>query len=644
MTHVLGSSTGTTHAELLSRNAQSLVVNAERLNAMLKSGNSRALDAQVEAEVETDYMPAHGPPSSLKNSSLVDVWRKIGGEYREGLRVSDDLVRAVTGLLLGVGRVMKEYVYLQNGGGSSYGGSDTGTPRESPLVHGRSISVGEDEARSARGSGVDSPDGGRTSRRSWEPRAMPSTGSGGNSTHATGHTTLSAGSREEALRRLAGVRPDSPLTRASPAFHAVRELDRLETASPGIGGGLGLPKVNIPPVRRLFSPSQQREIAIVNASSADNSPGGAGDEYASGNGYEPSPTPLSRKRVGGELNVPVLHREKRLPKSPLQTAQEVPLERNRTVTLPPSTQTTSYETPLRSLTGRLSRASMTSGHDDVDGRGETGTRHERRKISIASIATIRAVASSSSPLASGDGTTPVSTSSERSSSIPHHPSGLFTKPSRATTAVTLDSGMTSSPISMTRTDSGATNTTSNTTDTFATASTMTTNSSNASGGRISTLTNPSSVNSTSTKPTFSRPESGGLSGLQQQLEGYKKRMENESMGAHLGDQSVNEVGNGGGTGRRRVGASTAGNGSVMISPDSEKEVRRKTYGLRAGGGIVSPATGGGRLSLESDREEGRRRVESNNAVVDLGDSPNTAAAAALRRERRRAVTDIWSKG
>jgi hypothetical protein len=620
---------------------------------MLKSGNSRALDAQVEAEVENDYIPANIPPSSLKNSNLVDVWRKIGGEYREGLRVSDDLVRAVTGLLLGVGRVMKEYVYLQNGGGSSYGGSEIGsnfggTPRESPLVHGRSISVGEDDVRSTRGGGVASPDGGRTSRRSWEPLPALSAGGSGTNTHATGHTTLSAGSREEALRRLAGVRPDSPLTRASPAFHAVRELDRLETASPGIGGGLGLPKVNIPPVRRLFSPSQQREMAIVHASSAGNSPAGGVDEYAGGNGYEPSPTPLSRTRGGGELNVPVQHHEKRLSRSPLQTAQEVTLERSRTVTLPPSAQTTTYETPLRNLTGgRLSRASMTLGNDSDDRRGETVSRHERRKISIASIATIRAVASSS-PLASGDGVTPVSTSSERSSShrsIPHHPSGLFTKPSGATTALTFDNGMmVSSPISVTRTDSGTTSTTTNTTDTFVSASTTTTNSSNASGGKISTSTNSSSVNSSSTKPTFSRPDLGGLSGLQQQLEGYKKRMESESGGAHLVDQAVNGVGNGSGTGRRRMGTSAANNGSVMISPDSEREMRRKTYGLRTGVGIASAATGGGRVSLESNGEEGRRRVESNNSVVDLSESPNSAAAGALRRERRRAVTDIWSKG
>ncbi|KXN82344.1 hypothetical protein AN958_02674 [Leucoagaricus sp. SymC.cos] len=562
---VLGAA-GANHAEMLTRNAQTLVVNAERLNTMLKSGNSRALDAQIEAEVEGDYTSGSG-----SRESLADVWRKIGGEYREGVRVSDDLVRVVTGLLLGVGRVMKEYVHLQYGSqfgleaGSVYGG---GTPRGSPAVHGRSISLGEEDGRLRREGGVSPEAVGREreSRRSWEP--APSSGSGGG-----------------------GVRSDSPLARASPAFHAVRELDRLETASPSLGAsGLGLPKVNIPGgTRRLFAPSQQREMALV----AEN---GQGD-------YEPSPTPASRTRAfdRADLAVPNIATQQQYQHSPLQQVREIP-ERSRTLTLPPQSQV--FETPLRKH--------MTGG----DGPGDSGEkvlsrdRDGRRKISVASVTTVRAgTSNTSTAVRSG------STTSSSGVSVPIHPGRpTLSTPSVATTAVTLDTGVTSA-MSISRTPS------------------------HTSGS--------SSLYSTFTKPTFSRPE--GILGLQQQLEGYRKRAENEGVpeGTSASSGTSNSGGGGAGDGIAS-GKGKNGNGGVplMMTPESEREPRRKTLGVGSRIGARTSLDGVGGGGGSGDAGEFGERKKGRRAIVDLSvNAADRSAAATIgataRHERRRTVADIW---
>jgi hypothetical protein len=565
---VLGAA-GANHAEMLTRNALTLVVNAERLNTLLKSGNSRALDSQIEAEVEGDCGPSSGA-----RDSLVDVWRKVGGEYREGLRISDDLVRALTGLLLGVGRVLKEYVHLQHGVqfGSESGSVYGGTPKGSPAVHSRSISLGEEELRmrgglKGAGGGV-SPDFGRETRRSWEPGASGVERSGGSSNASA---STGPGSREEALRKLAGVRSDSPLARASPAFHAVRELDRLETASPAMGtSGLGLPKVNIP--RRLFAPSQQREMALV----AEN-----GQHPVE---YDPSPTPASRTRRvfdRGELTVPMISTQQQFQPSPLQQVHEVPPERSKMVTLP--SQSHVLETPLR----RNNTASVGGNADSNERAFASRDRLERRKISIASISTIRGPTSNTGSTTSGDNMTPISAVSV--------PVGFSTLPSGATTAVTLDGGI-SGAISISRTAS------------------------NNSGS--------SSLYSTSTKPTFSRPE--GILGLQQQLEGYRRRAEHDNLQEAESGASYGEGGAGVKGGRSGI-------------PESEREVRRKTYGSRVGARI-SLDTGGRDAGQFGERGGGAGERPVVDLSVNAADRGAAASVGGTRRsERRKTVTDIWPR-
>ncbi len=46
--------------------------------------------------------------TSSAGMNAQDIWRRVGGDYREGMRASDELVRAVTGFLLGVGKAVKD--------------------------------------------------------------------------------------------------------------------------------------------------------------------------------------------------------------------------------------------------------------------------------------------------------------------------------------------------------------------------------------------------------------------------------------------------------------------------------------------------------------------------------------------------------
>ena len=145
----------------LSRVANSVVQSANGLNTLLRAGNAHALEAQIEAEV--------GDAAPQVDAS--EVWRQVGGEYRESVRVSDELVRTVTALLLGVGRLVREAVKERGtdspdpgvgaGPAASGNGRSSLDERERPGKPGRR-SLEVDGRRSTEGSVY------RESRRSWE--------------------------------------------------------------------------------------------------------------------------------------------------------------------------------------------------------------------------------------------------------------------------------------------------------------------------------------------------------------------------------------------------------------------------------------------------------------------------------------------
>lgn len=116
----------------LSRVANSVVQSANGLNTLLRAGNAHALEAQIEAEV--------GDAAAQVDAS--EVWRQIGGEYRESVRVSDELVRTVTALLLGVGRLVREAVKERGTDSPDLGGGGGGSGRSSLDGGERSVKPG----------------------------------------------------------------------------------------------------------------------------------------------------------------------------------------------------------------------------------------------------------------------------------------------------------------------------------------------------------------------------------------------------------------------------------------------------------------------------------------------------------------------
>ncbi|KAL5635890.1 hypothetical protein ACGC1H_004629 [Rhizoctonia solani] len=79
------------------QNADVVVQAAQSLNRMLRESAARALSEQIESEVED------------RASREVEIWKIAGAEFRDAVKVSDELVRSMTNLLLGVGRVVKDH-------------------------------------------------------------------------------------------------------------------------------------------------------------------------------------------------------------------------------------------------------------------------------------------------------------------------------------------------------------------------------------------------------------------------------------------------------------------------------------------------------------------------------------------------------
>jgi hypothetical protein len=246
----------------LMRIAQTVAGAAERLNAMMRYGTTRAMEAQVEAEVE--------------GRDLGDVWRGVGGEFREAQRVSDDLVRGLTGLLLGIGKVMREFA----GGGGVEG------------QHLRSISLDEEGLRVA----------GRRARGSFSPDV----GGGGSGTGSTGGGSGSGRrsvesrrswepSRDDIARRLAG-RNEGAAPTPPQAFRDREKFEgRYETPPSAASQNSALR--NSVGTRRLFTPREQQQMATSSSTRVSGVMVASDSQETIYAGHEPSPTPASRNQT-----------------------------------------------------------------------------------------------------------------------------------------------------------------------------------------------------------------------------------------------------------------------------------------------------------------------------------------------------------
>jgi hypothetical protein len=239
--------TSTTTVPEVFRNAQAVVRFSEQVNGMLRTATNRALDRLIETEV------SDASPNS--EVDMVGLWKDLGGDFRDMLRVSDELVRTMTGFLLGAGKVLRESSAIGAGAGSSLqhlrGASDD-LSRRSGTDARSSTSAG---TGSGRGSG--SGDGGRRStesRRSWDlPRLERD--------------------RADLLRR-ASSRVDANVlsSQRAPSSILLRERDPPRRQSPFGPTEDVLPAPARAPVgssvRRLFTPGPQRERESTPSASA----------------------------------------------------------------------------------------------------------------------------------------------------------------------------------------------------------------------------------------------------------------------------------------------------------------------------------------------------------------------------------------
>ena len=318
-----GVGTGASQTEL-AKSAQSMVYAAERLSGLLKKGNGRAIEEQVEAEVQ-------GSSNRPDAQEISHIWSRVAAEYRESSRVADELVRGMTGFLLGIGRVMRDI------GASSLGDYAGGG---SPSAHRKHASLDIDEEglrlrREGASPDLGSSGSGRRSalsRNSWEPserdRMVASSGSGSGSAGA------------------GGKRPESVLARASPAtYQKLRSGDRelqFETPPPPSQQQRHIRQASIrkslpalpdrsESARKLFTPREQREQMLDAKFSSRHPVDGSGmptrdseeTVQPQSQSHEPSPTPASRTRGGNtqerERMLPPLKIPRPLPTLPSET-------------------------------------------------------------------------------------------------------------------------------------------------------------------------------------------------------------------------------------------------------------------------------------------------------------------------------------
>ncbi|KDQ62763.1 hypothetical protein JAAARDRAFT_30681 [Jaapia argillacea MUCL 33604] len=239
----MGTTTTVTIPELL-RSAQTIVHATERLNHLLRTATNDALERQIESDVYDEGIDA--------SARIPELWKTVGAEFREGMRISDELVRTMTGFMLGVGKVMKDSAAAMNGTQHLRTGSldeEVVTRRMTPEVPsgGR---IGSDGRRSA------------SSRHSWEPAPRDRS-----------ETMRAPSSRLDGN----GGRPPSSLKNSRESDGSTGgEREKPEPLAP-------IPQRALLPassVRRLFTPREQREQQMI-MDSLD------GD-------HEPSPTPASR--------------------------------------------------------------------------------------------------------------------------------------------------------------------------------------------------------------------------------------------------------------------------------------------------------------------------------------------------------------
>ena len=262
------------------RNAQAVVRFSEQVNGMLRAGTNRALERLIDSEVSD--------VSSANEVDMVALWKDVGGDFRDMLRVSDELVRTTTGFLLGVGKVLRESatVGATVGAGSSLQhlrGASEDLSRRSGADSRSSTSAGTGTG-SGRGSGSADGFSGRRSaesRRSWDPARVERV-------ERDKSDLLRRASSRIDVGALSGQRASSSMLLRERELPVRERTVDLEDCSPS----------QAPPTsstRRLYTPGLQRESNPASAK-PDLVTIESQRSLHIEDDYDPSPTPAPRPR------------------------------------------------------------------------------------------------------------------------------------------------------------------------------------------------------------------------------------------------------------------------------------------------------------------------------------------------------------
>lgn len=566
--------------------AETIVRASERLNGLLRAGTTHAVQRQIAIEVDEDG------DLSREGRDVANLWRDVGADFRDGLRESDEVVRTLTGFILGVGKVLKEMASIASASASGGGGSTASATNGTGSACGSTASIGEgkEHLRSVSldhhdivrryvrtpdsGGGARLVDGRRSveSRRSWDPIGIG--GAGSSSLDLSRRVPSVHRDREyeppssrppsSAMRekerdggggdqeRRAGLRtrmtPPLPLPAPPPAPPSASSSSALgSTSSPG----LELPSTT----RRLMTPREIREQQSVSLART-----GVGN--LSSTDYEPSPTPASRQHFGKGMPPPLLsHFKQQSTSGPSQSTSGG---------RPPSHGTTAQSTPP---------PLPTLPSESFLRKSTLAEKQNRRKVSLASIASIMTIRASGS----GSG----------GSSGSQAPPFAVTS-SAPTTAVTAHTVSVSSPESLTPIS------------TLPPSSTTLLTRTDSRGSRESSR---ASV-------TFSRPSEVSTSALQMQQsrDDARRRGEEELI-------------------REREMEIRQSLRSPLSGSETERDTRRRTIGSRVA-----------RMSLDAAIDEREGEFGGGSGGVGPGGTrTSTITLPSQRRERRRTVTEIFGR-
>lgn len=393
-----GSGVSPTYITELVKSAQGVVSSAERVNGVLRSASKNALEQEIDAEVADDLEVGRGSSGMYSAREMVQVWKRVNADYKEGVKASDELVRGITTLLLGIGKVLKD---IGSDGASVVSSASIG----SASTHTRSVSLNDEDIARTRGSSPSLSSGiGRRSvdvgGRLWEvsPSARPAAA-----------MPPAANPVEEAYRRLT-------ITQAQPSSSGrPRERDHMGYESPLAAHPPQPESAFMTPAssrsstslvsRRLLIPREQREQEheerLRMMSSSEDLVASTSQETIVP--YDPSPSPAPRIRNSLHKSLPPLTVSKALPSLPSTSSHQ---------------QNGTPEQDYRDI----SETSSSRGH-------------ERRKASNSSISTVRG--------------------GSVYSACPPYPAALNPSSGGATTAVTTHTVSTASPVATSSSVSGS---------------------------------------------------------------------------------------------------------------------------------------------------------------------------------------------